>query len=392
MRTRPGDHSGGFSGHAVRWLFVAVLFTAALLTAPAAEAKYASFVIDIETGEVLHETNPDTRNYPASLTKMMTLYMIFDALEHRRLSLDTRITFSARAARQPSSKLGIRKGGSLTVGKAIEALIVKSANDVASAVAEHMGGTERKFAMSMTSMARKIGMSRTTFRNASGLPHRGQLSTARDMATLATRLYKDFNQYYHYFSAPTFKFDGLTYRSHNDILKTYKGADGFKTGYIRASGFNLVASVDRDGQRLIGVVFGSRSSKARSRHMAKLLDKGFMKLNPQLIEVAANKKTKNVTIKTRWGIQVGAYKTVPPALEIAQKAIERAPDLLIDGTIKVVPLKKKNGQRLYRARILNLSKTQAYQACRVLKRRKINCMELRMTEDMQQLAAVTPQQ
>ena len=375
-------------------LFVAALVLAALtvFTHSPAQAKYASYVIDAETGAVLHKINEDTRNYPASLTKMMTLYMIFGALEDGKIRLDSRVKVSARAARQPSSKLGLYKGDRLTFGEAILAIVTKSANDVASAVAESLGGTERKFALSMTAKAREIGMTRTTFRNASGLPHRGQLSTAKDMATLATRLLRDFPQHYHYFSTKSFAHNGLTHKNHNELLKTYHGADGIKTGYIRASGFNLVASVERDGQRLIGVVFGGRTSRARNKHMAKLLDKGFEKLGTTHTDVAVKaKKSKKARdrklAKLQWGVQVGAYNKTEPAYKIAKLAIEKAPDYLFEGHIRVVPLKKGVRKPVYRARILGLTKRQAYKACRVLKRRNINCMELRMKQPLQQLAS-----
>lgn len=256
-------------------LLSASLLALCLLTPQAAAAKYASFVMDVETGRVLHAENADTRNYPASLTKMMTLYLVFEALDKGKLTLNQKFSASARAARQPSSKLGLNRGETVTVREAIMALVTKSANDVASMVAEEIGGTERQFAMIMTAKARQLGMSRTTFRNASGLPHRGQTSTARDMATLARRLLTDYPHYYHYFSAAEFNYDGARHKNHNNLLRKYAGTDGIKTGYIRASGFNLVASVVRNGHRLVGVVFGGRSPRARDRHMMALLDEGF---------------------------------------------------------------------------------------------------------------------
>ena len=374
-------------------IVAALFFAAVFLLGPvSAQAKYASYVINAKTGEVLHQINADTRNYPASLTKMMTLYMVFDGLQKGSISLNQSITISARAARQPSSKLGLLKGDTLTFEQAILALVTKSANDVATAIGENLGGTERKFALTMTARARAIGMSRTTFRNASGLPHRGQLSTARDMATLALRLFNDFPQYYHYFSTKSFVHNGLVHKNHNALLKTYKGTDGIKTGYIRASGFNLVASVERHGQRLIGVVFGGKSSRARDRHMAKLLNKSYAKIAPPINQtVASLKQAKRVKdhalTKLQWGIQVGAYKTTQPAYKIARRAVEKAPDLLFEGKIRVVPLKKGVRTLVYRARILGLSKHNAYRACKVLKRRNINCMELRMKQPLQQLAA-----
>ncbi|SVE55678.1 uncharacterized protein METZ01_LOCUS508532, partial [marine metagenome] len=197
-----------------------------------ASAKYASIIIDVRTGRIYHELNADTRNYPASLTKMMTTYMLFEALADGNIQLTTSMRVSARASRQPSSKLWLEPGSSISVNTAIRALITKSANDVAVVIAEHLGGTERKFAKLMTMKATAIGMSRTNFRNASGLPNRRQLSTARDIAKLAIRLYRDFPEYYHYFGRTRFTFQGTTHMSHNKFLRDYKGADGLKTGYI----------------------------------------------------------------------------------------------------------------------------------------------------------------
>ncbi len=375
-------------------LFMTALFLVLIfLCVPAiVQAKYASYIVEAETGTVLHQTNAETRNYPASLTKMMTLYMVFDALKNNRIKLEQKLNISARAARQPSSKLGLSKGEKITYGEAILAIVTKSANDVATAIGESLGGSERKFAMAMTYKARAIGMTRTTFRNASGLPHRGQLSTAKDMAILALRLQKDFPQYYYYFSTKAFSHKGLVHKNHNALLKTYKGTDGIKTGYIQASGFNLVASVERNGQRLIGVVFGGRTSRSRDRHMTKLLNKSFAKLGTThadvTIKAEISKKDRDRALaKLQWGVQVGAYKTAGPAYEIARLAVQKANNLLFNGHIRVVPLKKGVRKPIYRARILGINKRQAYQACKVLKRRNINCMEFRMKLPLQQLAA-----
>ncbi|MDD9878470.1 MAG: D-alanyl-D-alanine carboxypeptidase, partial [Magnetovibrio sp.] len=225
-----------------------------------AQAGYASIVIDATTGRILHSTNADTRNYPASLTKTMTLFMVFEALESGRWTENTHLKVSARAARQPASRLGLKRGQTITVKDAILALVTKSANDVATVIAENMARTERDFALMMTAMARQIGMTRTTFRNASGLPHRGQMSTARDMARLAQVLLHRHAKYYRYFSTRHFRWGKRRMKNHNDLLVTYEGADGIKTGYIRASGYNLMASAKRGDTRLIGVIFGGNSS------------------------------------------------------------------------------------------------------------------------------------
>lgn len=270
--TRPGSIVLGLA------LSLCVLVASQVFAAERAEARYASIVIDAETGEVLRSRNADTRRYPASLTKVMTLYLLFEALDNGRLTLDSKLSVSKRAARQPPSKLGVRAGSTIKVADAIQALVVKSANDVAVVVAEALGGTEKKFGKKMTDKARALGMSRTTFRNASGLPNRAQQSTARDMARLARALMRDFPHRYHYFDDKRFRYRGREHRSPNRLLGNYRGMDGIKTGYIRASGFNLVASAERDGRRIIAVVFGGKTSRSRNIHMANLLDLGFTRL------------------------------------------------------------------------------------------------------------------
>ncbi len=241
-----------------------------------ANAKYASIVVDAETGKVLRSRNANKSLYPASLTKIMTLYMAFDALSRGQIRLNERIRISKHAAGMVPSKLHLPAGSSIKVEDAIYALVTKSANDVAVALAEHLGGSEWGFATKMTSKARSLGMSSTTFKNASGLPDSGQKSTARDMAILARALIYNHPQYYHYFSTKNFEYRGVSYRNHNKLLKTYDGMDGIKTGYIHASGFNLVASAVRDNRRLVAVVFGGRSSSSRNSHMSEILDEGFV--------------------------------------------------------------------------------------------------------------------
>lgn len=243
--------------------------------AEAREVRYAALIVDANTGEVLHSINPNQRNYPASLTKLMTLYLVFDELKHKRLKLTDRITFSDNAEAQAPSKLGLHAGQSLSVEQAILAIVTRSANDVTVAMAEHIGGTEEDFARLMTAKARALGMSRSTFVNASGLPDPEQLSTAHDMAILAQALIRQFPEYYGYFQTKSFRFNGQTIFTHNRLLQFYKGAEGMKTGYIRASGFNLVAAAKRGERRLIGVVFGGQTASLRDRQMAQLLDKGF---------------------------------------------------------------------------------------------------------------------
>ncbi len=263
----------------VRGLGFLLLF-ASLIAIPqgSAQARYAALIIDADTGKVLHSVNADVPKYPASLTKIMTLYMLFDALESGKLKLGQKLKVSKRAQGMAPSKLGLKRGETISVKDAMFALITKSANDAAVVLAEALGGTEAEFAKLMTAKAREIGMTKTKFRNASGLPNRHQKSTAIDMARLAIALRKNFPDYYRHFATQKFTYRGRTYKNHNRLLKNYQGTDGIKTGYIRASGFNLVASVERNGSRLVGVVFGGKSSKSRDKHMRKLFDRGFAAL------------------------------------------------------------------------------------------------------------------
>jgi D-alanyl-D-alanine carboxypeptidase len=247
---------------------------------PAAQAqigsdRYSAIVVDNRTGNVLVQASPDETRHPASLTKMMTLYMVFEALREGRIGLNSAVPISEEAASRPPSKLGFPPGQSLTVEQAILALVTKSANDVAAAVGERLGGSEERFAQMMTLRARSLGMTRTTFRNASGLPDPDQVTTARDMATLGRRLLQDFPDRYHYFGMQHAQFRGLRLRNHNRMLGEYEGVDGIKTGYIRDSGFNIVTSASRGGQRVVGAVFGGNSWVERDQHMAALLDQSF---------------------------------------------------------------------------------------------------------------------
>ncbi len=272
-----------------RGLAVVLVGLALLMTPPAAEAaakkrkstpnnRYASLVMDADTGQIISQSNADKKLHPASLTKVMTLLMVFEAVEDGRLSLRERIPVSILAANQQPSKLGLRAGTSIRVEDAIYALVTKSANDVAVAVGEKLGGTESRFAMKMTERARALGMNSTTFRNASGLHDPRQISSARDMARLAHYIITNYPQYYSYFSTRNFSYQGVRHHNHNRLMETYRGMDGMKTGYIVASGFNLIASARRDDRRLIGVVFGGRSAASRNAHMASLLDQGFAQM------------------------------------------------------------------------------------------------------------------
>ncbi len=236
-----------------------------------ANAKYAGIVVDAKSGKTLYASSADAPRYPASLTKMMTLYVLFEELESGRLSRKSRLKVSKKAAAQPPTKLGLRPGRTISVESAIRALAVKSANDVAVVVAENVSGSVAAFAERMTRTARAIGMKRTTFRNPSGLPDKRQKTTARDMALLGRALQDRFPQYYDYFSTRRFSWGKARYRNTNRLLGTVRGVDGIKTGYTRASGYNLVTSVERDGRKIVAVVMGGRKSKSRDAQMKKLI-------------------------------------------------------------------------------------------------------------------------
>lgn len=259
-----------------RQLFAGAMALACLGSASQAAhaAGRAALVVDANTGQDLYVRDADRPLYPASLTKMMTLYLAFERLEQKRLTYASRLQVSENCAGKPPSNLELGPGTSLSVRDAVLALIVKSANDVACTVGENLGGSEDKFAVMMTAKARQLGMRATTFRNASGLPDPGQVTTARDMATLALRLSHDFPQHYKLFATREFVFNGHAYRSHNSLLHGFEGTDGIKTGYTRSSGFNLVSSVRRGQKHVIGVVFGGVTAAQRNSHMRAILTHG----------------------------------------------------------------------------------------------------------------------
>ena len=407
----------------IRLLFLSslIIFSLVGLPGPAA-AKYASIVIEADTGRVLHSVNADTRNYPASLTKMMTLFMAFEALRAKKITLSQKLRVSRRAQSRPPSKLGLKAGERISVRDAISALVVKSANDVATVVAEALGGTERKFARQMTRRARQLGMRNTTFTNASGLPSRAQLSTARDMATLSRKMLKTFPRMYGHFSRTTWTWRGRTYRNHNRLMQNYRGMDGIKTGYTRASGFNLAASAERGGRRLIAIVFGGRTSKSRNRIVARLLDRGFSpaetrkaakieaawsasvaasarraaltpkpsaagSIGPARRKAAAASGSRPVPVRNReagavrgWTVQVGAFTRRADARNMIGRAVQKVPSLA-GRQYKIVSQKRKTrrGGRIYKARLVMASKSSARNSCSLLKRRKIDCLVVWMS-------------
>ncbi len=378
-----------------------------------AEAGYATIVIDAESGAVLSEQNADQRNYPASLTKMMTLYMVFDALERRQLTLKQPVSVSRRAAGQAPSRLGLKPGQTITVEQIILALVTKSANDAATVIAEALGGTESQFAVMMTQRARALGMRSTTFRNASGLPDSRQVTTARDMATLSRALWRDFPQYYPYFSRERFTYRGRVIANHNNLLRSYAGADGIKTGYIRASGYNLAASAMRDGRRVIGVVLGGKSPTQRNQRMAALLDSGFQRqlvasskpaaavaaapplpvakpgagqLDLALSQGAlgavdtgqgdAAEVPVDIALEEAWGVQVGAFTRREPAARATATAISALPNMLGAARPQVIEVITETNT-IYRARLTGLDEAGAREACRQLRARQAACLPVR---------------
>jgi len=256
---------------------LAMLFGIALsTTGPARAAPYAAMVIDARTGEVLHSRNADTRLHPASLTKMMTLYIAFEAVRLGEITLDTPVRISRNAAAEPPSRLGLQAGTTIRLHYLLRAAAVRSANDAATAIGEAISGSEAAFAQRMNRTAEALGMTRTTFRNANGLTEEGHLSTARNMTTMGRRIFYDYPQYYNLFSRRSADAGIATvYNVNRRFLNAYEGADGIKTGYTRAAGFNLVSSAERDGVRIIATVFGGRSAASRNARIMELLDMGF---------------------------------------------------------------------------------------------------------------------
>jgi D-alanyl-D-alanine carboxypeptidase len=364
--------------------------------------RYSSIVVDAASGKILEQVDPDAPRHPASLAKLMTLYMTFEALRDRRITLDTLVPVSAHAASMEPTKLGLLPGMRLTVQQAILGLVTKSANDAASALGELLGGSEDRFAEMMTLRARALGMSQTTFTNASGLPDPNEWTTARDLAALARHIVTDFPDEYHYFSTPSFVFRGSTIFNHDGMLKSYPGADGMKTGYTEASGHNLITSAVRDGVRLIGVELGASSNAQRDIQMAVLLNQGYEAMDvpidrplvrmasasPGLLSAAhaatvdhaprpaARVRVVSVPVAPHaavgWGIQVGIYAREKAAREAAAAARRMAES----GEPRVEPA-IAHGRPAWRAQLTGLTAPEAQGACAALSRHRTPCMVLR---------------
>jgi len=249
--------------------------TAPLVAQSSDNARYAAIVVDAESGEVLFSRFADNRRYPASITKVMTLYLTFEALSEGKVKLDDVLTVSPHAASQPPSKLGLGAGETISLDNAMRATAVRSSNDMAVAIAEHIGGSEGRFAARMSAKARELGMTQTQYVNANGLPDSRQVTSARDLAILARAVMRDYPQYYRYFGLHDWAYNGREYRNTNGLLRSGAGYDGMKTGYTNASGYNLAASSVRDGKRLITIVLGGRTTASRNEHVADLMNTGF---------------------------------------------------------------------------------------------------------------------
>ncbi len=335
-------------------------------------SKKAAIVIDYDTKEVLFEINADTRNYPASLTKIMTLYITFDYIKKGKLKNDTLFKVSKKAASKQPSKLYLEPDSYIKVEDAILALIIKSANDVAAVVAENISGSENEFSKLMTKYARNLGMNNTNFKNASGLHNKSQLTTARDISTLSHALIKNFPEKYKLFSREKFTYAGKTYKTHNKLMLSYDGADGIKTGYIRKSGFQLAFSAIRENKRLIGVIFGGDSGSQRNKSLKIIMDKEFAELN------ISNKKSKaivsnnNINSKNSYSIVVGTFNYKNNADKQLKLIKNKYPKTTNNKKAQIV-LIKTSGKQLYESRFENFSKKEAYEACRRLKKYKRDC-------------------
>src|SRR5215472_10902159 len=338
------ERQGRRRGAGIAGMLAPLILAAWPLPPPAhAAGKSAVLVVDANTGRVLHESAADELRHPASLAKMMTLYLAFERIEQGRLSYQTKICISANAAAAAPTKLELAEGEEIVLIDAIKALITKSANDLAVAMAEHIAGREEKFAKLMTQKAHQLGMAATVFRNASGLPDDEQVTTARDMVTLALHLQDDFPQHYALFATRTFTYGGETLHNHNTLLDNFEGTDGIKTGYTRASGFNLVASVHRGRKHVVGAIFGGASAAARNAAMRTFLNLGLIKASNvktrqpaplrlaqarseparQIGPVPAPRRVERPALKTASGppaapAAIPQPEVRPPAIEIAR--------------------------------------------------------------------------
>ncbi len=388
---------------AVLCLFLGSLFGFGLHTA---EASTSSIMLNADNGKVMYEQNADEARYPASLTKLMTLYITFNALENGHLKLTDRLKVSKTAAGRSPSKLGVKAGSTITVKDAIMAVIVKSANDCATVLAEHFAKTEADFAVLMTKTAKKLGMNHTTFKNASGLPHSKQKSTARDMSKLAMAVYHHFPQYYKWFSMQSFRYQGKTITGHNHLLKTFAGADGMKTGYTAASGYNIVTSARRNNKRVIAVTMGHKYLNDRDKKAALMMEKGLTHLkNNETVQVAelakqingstnaqttklasaapikaplpvaktAPKTTSSTVHNGPYALQIGSFSDYKRAKNYALSVKNNLAKQFAVYNIKVEKIQTSNST-LYRSKVVGLAKQDAQKICQNMKRQKKSCL------------------
>jgi D-alanyl-D-alanine carboxypeptidase len=394
----------------VGFVFTLVLLFSLLLVRNAAAGPYSALVVEVESERVLFSQNAEELRHPASLTKMMTLYLTFEALARKQISLDDRLVASRYAVSRPPSRIGLRAGETIAVEEAILALVTQSANDAATVLAESLGGSEPGFAAMMNAKARQLGMNNSVFYNASGLPNPDQVTTAWDMFRLGKALLKDFPEYYPYFSTDHFNFGGRSFHNHNHLLKSYPGADGIKTGFVNASGFNLVASAKRNGSRLIGVVFGGSTHSRRDAHMRDILDDGFDRLEgrepvqryalmqpsdvPTLLRRPPNVKDEQDMLRyaqraqarspapknsrdanqikqvsSSWHVRVGQFKNEKQAEQRLSQAMKAAPAALRHGKAAI----SRHGKTSYVAYFKGLDRNDAAQACKQLGRKRIQC-------------------
>lgn len=352
------------------------------LTAQAAPKRTtSSIVIDALSGEVIASSNADESRYPASLTKLMTLYITFSALDKGDLTLDDKIKVSRYAANRSPSRLGVKPGETIKVKDAIMALIVKSANDCAAVLAEELGGSEENFAKIMTQTAKDLGMKNTTFKNASGLPNRQQKTTARDMAILGSAIYHHFPEYYDLFSTTQFKYKGTTFYTHNHLLKKFKGADGMKTGFTSAAGYNIITSAERDGRRVIAVTMGHNSIKDRDYKVAVLMNKGLKKLSQQAPthRMVAKLDIPALADETSadphdWSIQIGAFSNYIKARNYALDIQNRLHLPYAAKTEINIEPASKGAAIVYRSQLTGFAKNEADKTCYRLKKANKSCI------------------
>lgn len=425
----------GQSGPALPAVLAAAAVLTALTASPAEARRrahhgggggynppYAAMVVDAKTGRVMHAVNEDALRHPASITKVMTLYLLFEQLERGKMDLDTPLTVSANASRMPPSKLGVRPGSTVTVEEAIKALVTKSANDIACAIGENIAGSEAAFAEMMTRKAHALGMTRTHYANASGLPDADQITTARDLTILARAIQERFPRYYRYFQTRSFAFHGRVIGNHNHLVGRVEGVDGIKTGYTNASGFNIVSAVNHNGRSVVAVVLGGQSAQRRDNQVVALLDRTLPKASrtrgtEQLIASASTSRTfdtppsvvplpmfaerqdpiaqkiasaDNVMAdmmqtsavapsavppgRSRWEVQIAATDSEAAALSM----LKSAKASLSSGHAGVAPYTEAvstGGATLYRARFTGFdTQAEALSACKDLKARSYSCV------------------